>query len=58
MATDALNPAPAEQGCFQAFFRGTLAPSPFYALWFCSDPLLSRRSILIPLFLESESQEQ
>lgn len=58
MATDALTAAPAEQGFFQAFFWGTLAPSPLCALWFHSDPLLSRGSILIPLFLESESQEQ
>lgn len=43
---------------FQAFFWGTLVPSPFCALWVHSDPLLSRGSILIPLFLESESQEQ
>lgn len=58
MATCALNPVPAEQGFFQAFFWATLASSPFCALWFRSDPLLSRGSILIPLFLESESQEQ
>lgn len=49
---------PSRTGIFSRFLLGTLAPSPFCALWCRSDPPLSRGSILIPLFLESESQEQ